>query len=321
MLHASDREHVIGEVLASREDAAPRLHAPRLHGGPLRVPVSGRLPPHLSQDFSDGHGGSTCPVCLEARCLILFPCGHPICAPCSDRTRRECPTCRQSGEASAAHAPLDALSRLCHCSRCSTRYNRATHMPVLLQPCFHHMCRACLDDASSCPQCESTVTGGVDDHAFFQCIEGTHVPAPPPLPRASAAPPAPPPTPPPMPTLDSVMDAMCTWLHANQDIYDDDWYVTQDAQRRFWSDARKTVWNALMEFATTAGIALASVSSASVQTIKPLSDALGLPNSIGSPVYFTIVSAFQIARTRTAQPAYVQRLPIRASQRLHVAHE
>ena len=73
-----------------------------------------------------------CAVCLQAKCLLLFPCAHPICGSCAAGLSA-CPTCRRPGTAAAPHRSLQALSELAHCRRCSARYGEEA-MPTLLLP-------------------------------------------------------------------------------------------------------------------------------------------------------------------------------------------
>ena len=237
----------------------------------------------------------TCPICMENRPLLLYPCAHPICAACAERAPRACPTCRRPTSPGAAaprpHAQLDALIRLCHCGHCSVRYDgTGSNMPVLILPCHHHMCRGCLDNLEGCPHCVQTVCGGVDDHAFLRCIDD--IPAPP-LPVA-----------PPEPTP---LQDMCSWLEHNPDVYD-----IPNVPAAQWDRAHTVKWRTLVSYATEVGTLLPAEHP--TRTAQAISEALGFPEHLRHMLFQVIFHTQKIVGRRAALPPCFQNLPMRGHE-------
>ena len=197
-----------------------------------------------------------------------------------------------AGRRTAPHAQLDALIRLAHCGHCSVRYDgTGRNMPVLIQPCHHHMCRGCLDHLEGCPHCVQTVCGGVDDHVFLRCIGD--VPAPP-LPVA-----------PPEPTP---LQDMCSWLEQNQDVYD-----IPNVPAAQWDRAHTAKWRTLISYASDVGTLLHTEQRPTLSA-QAISEALGLPEHLRHMLFMVIFHTQQILCRRAVLPPCFQNLPMRGHE-------
>ncbi len=244
---------------------------------------------------------SECPICMQVKPLLLFPCTHPCCRECAS-SLSACPTCRQEGEASEPHRQLRSLSRMLHCGQCGTRYSREdNHMPTLLLPCHHHMCRGCLDALEGCPECSRTVTGGVDDSRFMDALENwSRLPPPPGTDAAEGE------------NEEEedeeggcLLESLAQWLLDHEEMYTLDWsYRTVDERGR-WPATQRQLWN---EFCRQ----VSDLAVNGPELNHSFYDALGLPPAMQAQAKIVDHSTRQAVQGRTLLPELFQRLPVRS---------
>ena len=244
---------------------------------------------------------SECPVCMQVKPLLLFPCTHPCCRECAAELSA-CPTCRQEGEASDPHQQLHTLSQMLYCGRCGNRYERSeTKMPTLLLPCHHHMCRSCVDALEGCPQCSCTIHGGVDDSRFMDALEDwSRLPPPAGTDAAEGE-------------EDEEeeeeeeecrLESLAQWLLDHADMYTLDWgYRTIDERSR-WPSMQRQLWN---EFCQR----VADLAANGPELNHSFYDALGLSPAITAQAKIVDHSTRQAVQGRTLLPELFQQLPVR----------
>ena len=83
--------------------------------------------------------------------------------------------------AAQQHPGLLLLSAAHHCSGCRRRWDDGDHMPMVLRPCLHQVCRACEAGAGdSCPVCHADTEGSpLEDDAFWAALSTGRLALPP----------------------------------------------------------------------------------------------------------------------------------------------
>ena len=272
----------------------------------------------------------TCPVCHDTSPLSSiwqFPCSHNICETCLERLpaadasaggpppRVRCPVCRQAHARGAAqqHPGLLLLSAAHHCGGCRRRWDDGNHMPMVLRPCLHQVCRACAAGAGdSCPVCHADTEGSpLEDDAFWAALSTGRLALPPwevlqdpHQQRRTAAHRL-------KGDLDLCIDAicaLCAWLLRHPDTRDERWADNPLRPRAEWGRPKKDLFNEVCVLSIDIGRHL-PLSSNNHHALNALTvrDALGFTGDLADLIYSEINRAVQARKARMMLPARAQR--------------
>jgi hypothetical protein len=200
------------------------------------------------------------------------------------------------------------LSAAHHCSGCRHRWDDADHMPMVLRPCLHQVCRACAaQEHLPCPICHADTTGKSEDSAFWAALATGRLALPPwevlqdphqqrqtSVYRLRG-------------DLELCIDAfsaMCAWLLRNPDATGETWRSSPLRPRTEWPTDKKERFNQICGLAVEVGQQLPLLGSINALTIR---DALGFTGELADIIYIEMDHAVQTRKARMSLPARAQR--------------